>query len=113
MRQFSWWLRESPVREEESEPVRTDGVVASRRKEEAVNPEQHRHVGTGLWLHGPTSTASCENAGKSDAEIVETGGRYDMDAVAVTCVVARGPVDASEALPQACLVGAALRAALR
>lgn len=88
-------------------------MFASRRKEEAVNPEQHRHVGTGLWLHGPTSTASCENAGKSYAEIVETVGRYDMDAVAVTCVVARGPVDASEALPQACLVGAALRAALR
>ncbi len=59
----------------------------ARSREDAMNREQHLLVtGTGLWLQGPTSTASCADVGTSYRREC---GRDGMDAFAVECVVAR------------------------
>lgn len=62
-------------------------MFARSREDDAMNLEQHLLVtGTGLWLQGPTSTASCADVGTSYRREC---GRDGMDAVAVECVVVR------------------------
>ncbi|MGB7963302.1 MAG: hypothetical protein WCF12_10150 [Propionicimonas sp.] len=79
-----------------------------------MNPEQHRLVtGTGSWLQGPTSTASCDNAGKSYAEITETVGAMTWTPSLSRAWVPEGAWTPWRHSSRACLVGAALRAALR
>ena len=92
-------VSQPPVREEEQEPVRGYVAFATRRKEEAMNPEHHRPVtGTGLWLQGPHVHGVLRRRGQVVCRDRRDCGRDDMEAVAVTCVVARGLVDAWEAL---------------
>ena len=49
-----------------------------------------------MWLQGPMSRASCEDAGTSFRRDRRVCGRCDVEAIAVACVVARGCVDALE-----------------
>lgn len=62
-------------------------MLASRRKEDAVHPEQHR---TRLWLQVAEVRAVQRRRGQVARRDRRDCGRYDRQAVAVTSVVALG-----------------------